>query len=644
MAIAFRASSAAGAATSSQVTSETVTIPAAVLAGDVIVIHAVQVPISSTVGVLTVTSTGTTPVAQGSQATASETLPATVAGGIWTIIASSSDAGKVITVASTTTGFISVAIAAYTGVDNTTPVDVVQGAATTGGNTASLACPSLTTGYAGDWALYCGGGAGEGGNLTPPSGSTSRESVFTSGINVYAVIADGNGSAGASGTVIGGGAYTTGSASNSIFCAFTVGLKAASSGTTHSGAAALSGSGTLTAAPGTNASSTLSGSGTLTAGASWPLHGAVAMSGTGTLGAAGADVPPFTMTYVSTDGHGTQTWSCSSALNGPSASTVRILPPSAPNTAYRHSFLFALPVSTGTDATFGDPPTVIGQDLNAVNGYNTTLVVPSFPIDPWYADNPGNSQQSQESFMLALAEWMATSMFASGGELNFLIGFSKSGIGGQGLQFHRPDIWAATASWDAPFMMTDYDGTDPTLGSQVGGNSANCYGTSANFKANYQLSAAHLTAWAPAGSFTTRQRLWIGGYYAFQPDVNAYMSELATAGILFDGSWNTLDASHAWHDGWVADALASIMTATGPAAALSGTGTLTAGSSRGWPGAVALSGSGTLTAGRQETVAGAVAMSGSGVLTATGGVPPAFTVGILTAATSSGVNTSTTSP
>lgn len=665
MAIGFRASSAAGAVSTAQNPSQTITIPAACAAGDVLVIYAVQVPISSSLPVLAATSTGTTPVAAAATQSASESLPATVGGRPFTVVCGAGDAGKVITVSSTTggtatNGFWSIAVAAYTGVDNTNPVDVIGGTATAGGNTATVTCPSESTATAGDWALFLGGGAGEGGNLTPPSGSTSRESSVNGGTNVFAVIADGNASAGASGTSIGGGTFTTTSATNSILAAFTLGLKPAGSSTNHPGAAtlsgtgsltsgaivnqpaaatltgsgslttaasvtgagsaSLSGSGLLTSAPSValKAAAALSGTGTLTAGETGSRLESAALSGTGSLTAAGQALPPISAVFSSTDGNGVQTWTVTSAFNGPTTSVLRILPPTSGSGSFPHSFLYALPVSTGTDATFGDPCTVIGVDLGAPNAYNTTLVVPSFPIQPWYADNPGNTQQSQESFMLALAAWMAASSFASGGEKNYLIGFSKSGIGGQGLQFHRPDVWAATASWDAPFMMTDYDGTDPTNGGTVGGNSSTCYGSSANFTTNYELTPTHLTTWAASGNLATRRRLWIGGYFAFQADVSAYMTRLTSAGIAFDGSHVSLDSSHAWHDDWVADALASIMVDPEfiPGAALSGTGSLTAGRLVTQPAAASLSGSGSLTAAGAVAVAAAATLSGSGSLAA----------------------------
>jgi hypothetical protein len=386
----------------------------------------------------------------------------------------------------------------YSGVSAANPVDVINGASG-GANTASVTCPALSTTAAGDWAVYIGAGAPQGGSMSAvPAGSTTRISSFSSAFT-GACITDTAASVGPAGTSIGGGTFSTTVAQDSLLAAFTIGLEAA--------------------------------------GSSSPSV--------------------FSAVHSSTAGDGTQTWTVTSRYNGPSTSVLRILPPSSPNTSYPHSFIYALPVEIGQDTTYGDPISVLGDDLAAHNTYNTTIVVPSFPIEPWYADNPANVQQNQESFMLALASWLATSTFAAGGEKNYLIGFSKSGIGGQGLQFHRPDIWAKTASWDAPFMMTSYDGADVYSG-PVGGDPTDCYGSNANFTANYELSAANLATWIAGQNFTAVRRLWIGGWHDFQGDVAAYGPVLQGAGIKYDGSWNTLDTSHAWHDDWVAAALASM--------------------------------------------------------------------------------------
>ena len=44
-----------------------------------------------------------------------------------------------------------------------------------------------------------------------------------------------------------------------------------------------------------------------------------------------------------------------------------------------------------------------------------------------------------------------------GTEQNWLIGFSKSGLGAQDLLLKHPDLFAAAASWDFPADMDAYD-------------------------------------------------------------------------------------------------------------------------------------------------------------------------------------------
>jgi hypothetical protein len=542
----------------SQASSLTLTIPGTVQNGDVILVTASAVPLTSTPTTLTATSTGTAPVAAAAPVTGTES-GASVTTSIWKILAAASDAGKVVTFTPGTAAFMASALVVYSGVDTTNPIDVIQGVFG-GAGSISVTCPSLTTTVDEDWAVYIGGGAAEGGGIQTspsgmPSGSTTRAYSHAAS-DVVAVITDSNGPV-AAGTAIGGGQYTAVVAASSLMTAYTIGLT--------------------------------------------PVA--------------------FSAAYSSTAADGTQTWTVTSKYNGPGTSVLRILPPSSPNPSRPHSFTFALPVSTGTDATYGDPISVLGDDLSAHNTYNTTIVVPSFPIDPWYADNPGNAQQSQETFMLALASWLSTSEFAtSGQEENYLIGFSKSGLGAQALQFKHPDVFAATASWDFPAMMTDYDGTDPTFGDTVGGGSAACYGTSANFTGNYELSTGNITGWISGQDFTSARRLWIGGYNTFQADVSAYQSELTGLGVSYDGSWMTTEVSHAWHDDWVAAALASIMPA---ALFMSGSGSFTAGAAAAGPGALQMHGSGSLAAAAVNlSKYGALALSGSGAFATRALGPP----------------------
>ena len=254
---------------------------------------------------------------------------------------------------------------------------------------------------------------------------------------------------------------------------------------------------------------------------------------------------------------GVTTYSVLSAYNGSSAQDMRVLPPESPGPDYPHGFLWMLPVEPGQRTTYGNP-IAIAQSAGFHDDYNLTCIEPGYAISPWYADNPDDPTVSQETFLLALVTWTSANLQVTGTEQHYLIGFSKSGLGAQGLQFRHPGVFAATASWDAPFGMTGYDGTDPDYsGSPVGGGSADVYGTSANFTSNYQLSEANLTAWKHAANFGSVNRLWIGGYYTFPSDVTAYKSTLASVGIQHAGTRNTLDTSHTWHGDWMAAALAA---------------------------------------------------------------------------------------
>ena len=105
---------------------------------------------------------------------------------------------------------------------------------------------------------------------------------------------------------------------------------------------------------------------------------------------------------------------------------------------------------------------------------------------------------------------MTQNLALTGHEQNWLIGFSKSGIGAQDLLLKHPDLFATAASWDFPADMASY--------SQFGSSSADNYGTDANFQANYRLTPSFVEAHKTP--FVGNNRIWIGGYQAFQTDVS----------------------------------------------------------------------------------------------------------------------------
>lgn len=403
--------------------------------------------------------------------------------------------------------------------------DPIAQFAQTGGITATAGpCPTLTTLRAGSWAVYLGPiSPNFGGTITGvPSGSTQRE-LLNGGQGVNVASASSAGSVGAAGTSIGGSAFTfTPGSSENWWSEWTIELATVSSG---GGGASVSGAtaGVTVAAP---------------------MGNVIAFAGT--------------------DGSNITTYNVASPANetgsaGPQ--TIRVLTPTSPSSNYPHSFVWTLPVEPGQGTTFGDPiATVLG--LGAHNQYNVTFIQPGFPVDPWYADNPIDPLTQQETFMKELVAWASTALHVSGPtEVHNLIGFSKSGMGGQDLILRNPTMFGKVASWDFP-------GSDTTAYDRFSTSSAEVYGTNANFQDNYELTQAHLTTWKNASNFGSVNRIWMGGVASFAQDLTDYDALLTTVGIQHTFTWN-VNESHAWHSDWVGAGLAWMYppaTVAGPVA------------------------------------------------------------------------------
>ena len=129
---------------------------------------------------------------------------------------------------------------------------------------------------------------------------------------------------------------------------------------------------------------------------------------------------------------------------------LRVLQPSNPLRAYRTTSSTCSPSSAVSEASTATAWTPL-RLLNAQNQYNLTIIEPSFGIDSWYADNPTDPNLQYETFMTQdLVPWVTQNLATTGHELNWLIGFSKSGIGGEDLILKHPDLFAVVATWDFP--------------------------------------------------------------------------------------------------------------------------------------------------------------------------------------------------
>ena len=260
-----------------------------------------------------------------------------------------------------------------------------------------------------------------------------------------------------------------------------------------------------------------------------------------------ASTPRFQATYMSTDANGIQSYQVISSDNGYGPQVVRVLRPTDPAPGVPHNFLYVLPVEAGLGDTYGDGmETMLG--LNAQNQYNLTIIEPTFGTDPWYANSPTDPNVQYETFMTQdLVPWVEQNLATTGTEQNWLIGFSKSGFGIEDLILKHPDVFTLAAAWDFPADMSSY--------AAFGADSEAGYGTDANFQANYRLTQAFVDSYkAP---FLSNNRIWIGGYSEYQPDMSDYDALLTSEGIAHTTETPT-SMAHTWDSGWVPLALAAL--------------------------------------------------------------------------------------
>jgi hypothetical protein len=255
----------------------------------------------------------------------------------------------------------------------------------------------------------------------------------------------------------------------------------------------------------------------------------------------------FQIHYMSTDAQGVRSYQVISPDNGPGPQVMRILAPTHPAPRVPHNFLYVLPVQPGVGKAFNDGLDTLRR-LDAQDQYNLTIIEPTFAIDPWYADNPKSTNVRYETFMTKeVVPWVEKNMATTGHEQNWLIGFSKSGLGGQDLILKHPDIFALAASWDFPADMSSYD--------ELGADPAASYGTEANFQANYRLTPAFMNSHKEP--FLAESRIWIGGNREFPVDMSNYAKLLTKEGIAYTREAPT-SMHHNWDSGWVPYALAAL--------------------------------------------------------------------------------------
>lgn len=255
----------------------------------------------------------------------------------------------------------------------------------------------------------------------------------------------------------------------------------------------------------------------------------------------------YAVHHLDDDSRGIATYQVISATNSGGPRLLRVLRPERPRPEVAHNLLFVLPVEDGLKSVYGDGLHEL-HSLDVQNEYNVTIIEPSFGIEPWYADNPDEPDVRHETFMVReLVPWSRATLAITGDEQSWLLGFSKSGIGGQVLLLRHPGLFDLAASWDFPADISTHD--------EYGSGSAACYGTDANFQTNYRLTSQFVDA--HRAPFLRDCRIWIGRGSMFTNSVSRYESILAAAGVRC-AAGATLDGPHRWDGGWLPAAMAAL--------------------------------------------------------------------------------------
>lgn len=512
-----------------QSTHPTLTIPASVKTGDVMIIGVDLFGFTGDTGI----SINISPGVAGNNWTQLDTLRTadngslSVHGAVFMRVATSTDPGSTLTFSysgtpGTNQKWWDIALASYTGLASSG----IEAWGTSGLlSSSSIPVPSGTASN-NEWIIYVTPSAPSSSTITAgPSGTTIRQNVASSG--VCCAIAD-SGSTTSAFTSLSGN-WTAGAASGH-YTSFAIGVPV------------------------------IGASNTGNANAKKP-----SATGKGIL------QETFSASYVSTDASGIDTYNVTASGNGTGTHPLRVLKPTSPNAAYPHSFLYCLPVLTDQDTSYGDP-LQMAHDNGWHNQYNITLISPGYAINPWYGDNATDSTALQERFTLDVVNWVQANLATSGHEKNYLIGFSKSGTGGAQLIFRNPSVFDAAALWDFPADWTDLSRwSDDTA----------VFGTQSNFAANYALTAANMATWVASSDFTTRNRIWLGYGSLYDTEVDDFATRLTALSAQYTYTWKVSE-THAWQTDWMAAGIAAIIPSgngqvTAKKVKLSGTGNNSAG-------------------------------------------------------------------
>lgn len=243
---------------------------------------------------------------------------------------------------------------------------------------------------------------------------------------------------------------------------------------------------------------------------------------------------------------GTESWSMVSPwLSG--TNPVEVLVPSdlAPGKTY--PVVYFLPVNAGTKGPWGHPLEEMRR-MGLADRYQVICVTPSFPLLPWYGNNPDNPSVRQTDHLVKAVVPFVESHYPVSGT-NHLIGFSKSAIGAIGIALEHPEKFSGVAVFENWYG-------EPDERQWESWGFKECHGTreAYDFWDPSHVIARHSVELSQAPLRITV----IGGGPGPRSGVEQLMDQLRQKNIPHLEIWDR-SMGHRWDSGWIPLAMASLM-------------------------------------------------------------------------------------
>lgn len=226
------------------------------------------------------------------------------------------------------------------------------------------------------------------------------------------------------------------------------------------------------------------------------------------------------------------------------------------NVNHTYPVLHALPaLLIGTTSGREDVPTIFDQGGYA-DTYGCVIGMPDFSpaTTPWYGQREDGTADQAAFTANVMPGFMQEFLHGSSlRDSNYLMGYSKSGVGAYSLLLRNSSVFGYAAGWDGPWNL------NANWATQATGFLAVLMFTT---QAQYQLYDPYTILTAHINSVSDKKRLCLLGYHTFSADEAIMRTLLDNNNIEYDYS-HTDTGEHSYSSGWLPDGMAMLMSLGG---------------------------------------------------------------------------------